>query len=99
MSPPEVMGLLDELEGRLAAEGEDLDPEWLAEWNLRFEQAVETAERSSGWEAVVGRAHALAQRTGLAAEGIASRMRDIQAELSGHAQGRRALKGYRATVE
>jgi hypothetical protein len=55
-----IIAIIAEMEDYLK-ETELLDPDFIAEWNLRFTAAVEVTERDDAWPGIVARAHALGE--------------------------------------
>ena len=93
MSDQDVVSALDALE--LLLEGGSLDGEAIALWREGFDTAVAGAERGSGWPGTVARAHALSGRLDAVAKIYSAQKDELRKELDLHAQGARALKGYK----
>jgi ABC-type transporter Mla subunit MlaD len=95
MSEP-LLDLLEELDRLL--QDSAVSGTALADWQTRFDVALESADRSSPtWPKVLARSHALATRLETAASQLAVRREEIRRELSLQDRGARALKGYRPT--
>lgn len=98
MSDAAVLAAVQAMEAWLDDPDRALDATALAVWNRDFQAAVAAAERGPGWEALVARAHALAEAV-LARQRAVEAQRDaVRAELEQQAQGDRALKGYGAST-
>jgi uncharacterized protein (DUF2342 family) len=72
-----------------------VEPDAIAAWRQRFDQALVTAERGVGWSDIVVRAHELSGKLDAVATTLAARRDEIRKELDLQAQGVRALKGYK----
>lgn len=98
MSDADVLAAIQALESWLADPQHVLEEAALEAWNRDFRAAVVRAERGPGWDALVARAHALAE-TVLVRQRVVEAQRDaVRAELEQQAQGGRALKGYGAST-
>ncbi|HEX9081362.1 MAG TPA: hypothetical protein VF768_03730 [Holophagaceae bacterium] len=98
MSDAAVLAAVQAMEAWLDDPDRAFDAPALEAWNRDFREAVATAERGPGWEALVVRAHVLAEAV-LARQRAVEAQRDaVRAELEQQAQGDRALKGYGAST-
>lgn len=98
MSDTDVRAAIEALEAWLAKGGAPMDPAFLAEWNGRFQAAVASAERGPGWDALVERAHRLAEQVAFRQSAAEAQREMIRAELRQQEQGARALRGYGAST-
>ncbi len=97
MSDRAVAEALDDMEAALGAATVPT-PEALAQWRLRFDAAVTTAERGPGWDGLVVRAQELSERLRHLSLALAERRDEVRRELEHQAAGNRALKSYSATT-
>jgi len=93
VSDLEVVAALDAME-RLLHEG-ITEPEAILDWRKRFETALAAAEHGPGWPGIVARAHALSERLESAARSLSEQRDQLRKEMDLHAQGARALRGYK----
>jgi len=56
MSDLDVLRAIEEMERRLRAGQRSMDPHSVQEWQIRFQAAVASAERGSGWARIVQKA-------------------------------------------
>lgn len=94
MSDQALRACLEDMESILSQEPFPLDPDALDAWQARFDAALATAEKGSGWDTIRSRAaevhHRLMARLAL----LESERNQVRAELALGVQGSRALKGY-----
>ena len=63
-------------------------------WQERFEAAMGSAERGSGWAEIAERSHLLGRRVDLALAGVLADREAILLEMRQLTLGGRAIKGY-----
>lgn len=98
MSDADVGRLVQEIEDYLK-ETQSPDPEYFADWNTKFNQAAEKAERGPGWRDIVDRAHAVGKMVQNRVSGLNYERDQLRDELNAQSLGQRALKGYSASTQ
>ncbi len=91
-----VLSIIDQMERWIEDPTWVPDSEVLAQWNVAFQGAMGQADRGSGWEALVQRAHAVGARLEARMVPFIQLRDDLKAELDAQERGNRALKGYGA---
>jgi hypothetical protein len=98
MSDLRVRAALEQMEAWLADPSWNPDPEALALWNAEFQAALAQAEKGSGWQGLIARAHVAGQLLEARCVLVAAAQDQVRAELEAQERGTRALKGYGATT-
>jgi hypothetical protein len=92
MSDQAVVQALDDMERML--EVQDLSTSTLAAWQKRYDAAIASAERGSGWAEIAQRSRHLSRRLDLALVGLLADQEAVRKRLHLITVGRRALRGY-----
>lgn len=98
MSDEAVRQAVAQMEAWLDDSAWEPDAQVLAAWEDEFQAAMAQAEKASGWEDLVARAHAAGRRLEDRAAALAEDCKRLKAELEAQGRGTRALKGYGASV-
>jgi len=98
MSDGAVSSLISEMENYLK-ETELPDTDFIVAWNEKFHAAVDAAERGSGWQDIVDRAHALGEEIQKRIGGLNCEREQMLREMEVQSLGARALKGYSSAIQ
>lgn len=98
MSNACLLAALDEMESWLADPIWEPEPEALAEWNIRFQQALGKAEKAEGWQEIAKRAHALGYQLEQRLQPFVQLRNEIKFELNSLESGNRALQAYGSSI-
>jgi len=95
MSDADVVLLLEKMEELLRQEPFPLEPEAIATWRVRFDEAVGSAERGPEWAAITARAHGVGRRVVEVVSDLQLQRDELKRQIDLQTLGERALKGYK----
>jgi|GEM_PF-1150536 len=98
MSDGAVGSLISEMEKYLK-ETELPDIDFIVSWNEKFHAAVDAAERGTGWQDIVDRAHVLGEEIQKRIGGLNYEREQVRREMEIQSLGKRALKGYSSGIQ
>lgn len=98
MSVQDIRAVLEQMEAWIADPNWEPDPDELALWNTNLQAAKAHAQGDEKWSDLVASAHALARPLEVRLGQLTLRRDEVRAELESLESGKRAIKGYGASI-
>ena len=96
MSDGAVLAAIVQMETWIADPGWIPDPSALDQWNLEFQNAMDSAEKGPGWQDLVAQAHSLGAKLEARIIPFLGLRDELKAELDAQNLGNAALRAYSA---